>query len=279
MYDKTGIIVAKKKDNRFIKKRSLIATILIALMWCFTIEPNVVTVTKYKVKDDSLKGIKIVFAGDFHVKPYQEKRLDYIVKKINAQNPDVVLLVGDYVNMHSEFMSYPVAKTAETLSKIKSKAGIYTVLGNHDYFKEGQKIKDALTSNGITVLENRCRKIEVGQKTFYVAGIEDLTTGFPDVARALKYAKPPVILLSHQPDVFPYLPKGINLTLAGHLHGGQVAIPFVGPIVAPSRFGVKYASGYFEENGKKMIVTKGLGTSCLPIRFNCPPEIVVVEFE
>ena len=136
-----------------------------------------------------------------------------------------------------------------------------------------------MTENGITVLENRCRKIEVGQKTFYIAGIEDLTTGFPDVMRALKYAKPPVILLSHQPDVFPYLPQGINLTLAGHLHGGQVAIPFIGPIVAPSKFGVKYASGYFEEDGKKMIVTKGLGTSCLPIRFNCPPEIVVIEFE
>ena len=271
--------MAKKKDNRLIKKRSFIATILIALMWCFTIEPNIVTVTKYKVKDEALKGVKIVFAGDFHVKPYQEKRLNYIVQKINAQNPDSVLLVGDYVNMHSEFMSYPVAKTAEALSKIHSKAGIYTVLGNHDYYKEGQKIKDALIANGITVLENRCRKIEVGQKTFYVAGIEDLTTGFPNVMRALKYAEPPVILLSHQPDIFPELPKNINLTLAGHLHGGQVAIPFIGPIIAPSKFGVKYASGYFDEDGRKMIVTKGLGTSCLPIRFNCPPEIVVVEFE
>lgn len=271
--------MTKKKDKRLIKKRSFLTTLLIALMWCFTIEPNVVTVTNYKVKDEALKGVKIVFAGDLHVKPYQEKRLNYIVKKINAQNADIVLLVGDYVNMHSEFMSYPIAKTAETLSKIKAKAGIYTVLGNHDYYKEGQKIKDALTNNGITVLENRCRKIEVGQKTFYIAGIEDLTTGFPDVQRALKNAKTPVILLSHQPDIFPDLPQGINLTIAGHLHGGQVAIPFIGPIIAPSRYGVKYASGYFEEDGKKMIVTKGLGTSCLPIRFNCPPEIVVIEFE
>ncbi|MCR5261885.1 MAG: metallophosphoesterase [Candidatus Gastranaerophilales bacterium] len=270
----------KKEQKRFIKKRSIIAALLIALMWCFTIEPNVVVVNKYKVKDESLKGIKIVMAGDFHVKPYQAKRLDYVVEKINAQNPDVVLLVGDYVNMHSDYMSYPIAKTAEKLSKIYARAGIYTVLGNHDYYKEGKKIKQALEEKGITVLENRCRKIDVGGKTFYIAGIEDLVTAFPNVDRALKFAKEPTILLSHQPDVFPYLNNDkIHLTLSGHTHGGQVVIPFVGPLIVPSRFGTKYASGYFEEKGNKMIVTKGIGTSIMPIRFNCMPEIVVIEFE
>lgn len=268
------------KRTKIIRKRTIFATILIAFMWCFTIEPNTVIVNKYKIKDESLAGLKIVFAGDFHVKPYQAERLDYIVKKINAQNPDIVLLVGDYVNMHSDYMSYPISKTAEKLSKIYTKAGIYTVLGNHDYYKEGNKIKKVLTDNGITVLENRCRKIEIGNKTIYVAGIEDLVTGFPNVERALKYCQTPTILLSHQPDIYPSLPKDkINLTLAGHTHGGQVVIPFIGPIIVPSKYGTKYASGYFEEDGKKMIVTKGLGTSILPIRLNCPPEIVVIEFE
>ncbi|MBQ2644659.1 metallophosphoesterase [bacterium] len=272
--------MANKKDKRIIKKRTIFVSILIALMWCFTIEPNVVTVNKYKIKDENLKGIKVVLAGDFHVKPYQAKRLDYIINKINAQNPDIVLLVGDYINMHSDYMSYPIIKIAEKLSKIYSKAGIYTVLGNHDYYKEGQKIKQALTEKGITVLENRCRKIEIGDKEFYVAGIEDLTTGFPNVERALRNAKKPTILLSHQPDIFPKLPKDrINITLAGHTHGGQVVIPFIGPLIVPSKYGTKYASGYFEENGNKMIVTKGIGTSILPIRFNCAPEIVVIEFE
>ena len=140
----------KKKEKKRFKKRNIIALLLIALMWCFTIEPNVVTVNKYKIKDESLKGIKIVLAGDFHVKPYQEKRLQYVVKKINAQNPDIVLLIGDYVNMHSDFMSFPITETAKELAKISSKAGTFTVLGNHDYFKEGEKIKKALTENGIT---------------------------------------------------------------------------------------------------------------------------------
>ena len=270
----------KKKEMKRFKKRNIIALLLIALMWCFTIEPNVVTVNKYKIKDESLKGIKIVLAGDFHVKPYQEKRLQYAVKKINAQNPDIVLLIGDYVNMHSDFMSFPITETAKELAKISSKAGIFTVLGNHDYFKEGEKIKKALTENGITVLENRCRRVEIGGKELYIAGIEDLITGFPDVKRALKLCKKPTILLSHQPDIFPEVPADrVNLTLAGHTHGGQVVIPFIGPVIVPSKFGTKYASGYFDEDGRKMIVTKGIGTSVLPIRFNCSPEIVVVEFE
>lgn len=269
----------KNHKKRFIKKRTIIASLLIFLMWCFTIEPNTVIVNKYKIEDESLKGIKIVLAGDFHVKPYQKKRLEYIVEKINSQNPDIVLLVGDYVNMHREFMSYPISKTAKELSNIYAKAGIYTVLGNHDYYKEGQKIKKALTDNGIKVLENQSKKVEIEGKSIYIAGIEDLVTGYPNLQKALRFCRKPTILLSHQPDIFPKVPNKVNLTLAGHTHGGQVVIPFVGPVIVPSKFGTKYASGYFNENGKKMIVTKGLGTSVLPIRFNCLPEIVVIEFE
>ena len=249
-------------------------------MWCFTIEPNIVTVKKYKVHDEELRGIKLVLAGDFHAKPYQAKRLKYTVDKINAQNPDVVLLIGDYVNMHSDLMSYPIAKTAKALSDIRAKYGTYTVLGNHDYFKDGKTIKKELNKNGITVLENRCKKVRIDGKLVYIAGIEDLTTAFPNVERALQNAGKPVILLSHQPDIFPEIPKDrVNLTLSGHTHGGQVVIPFIGPIIVPSKYGKKYASGSFEEDGKKMIVTKGIGTSILPIRLNCMPEINVIEFE
>lgn len=272
----------KKQSKKKVKfrKRRLFAAFLIAIMWCCTIEPNIVTVKKYKVHDEELHGIKLVLAGDFHVKPYQAKRLKYTVDKINAQNPDVVLLIGDYVNMHSDLMSYPIAKTAENLSKIRAKYGVYTVLGNHDYFKDGKTIKKELNKNGITVLENRCKKVRIDGKLVYIAGIEDLTTAFPNVERALQNAGKPVILLSHQPDIFPEIPKDrVNLILSGHTHGGQVVIPFIGPIIVPSKYGKKYASGYFEEDGKKMIVTKGIGTSILPIRLNCMPEINVIEFD
>lgn len=248
-------------------------------MWCVTIEPNIVVVTHYKVKDEKLKGIKVVLAGDFHVKPYQAKHLQYVVKRINDQHPDIVLLIGDYVNMHAEDMSYPISKTAEELSKIKSKAGTYTVLGNHDYYREGEKIKKVLSEKGIVVLENQSKIVNINGKDVWIAGIEDLVTGFPRLSKALKFCGEPTILLSHQPDIFPYVPKKVNLTVAGHTHGGQVVLPFVGALVVPSRYGTKYACGFFEEDGRKMIVTKGIGTSILPIRINCMPEVVVIEFE
>lgn len=270
---------SKSKKKNFFRKRNIIALILIALMWCFTIEPNVVTVTKYKIKDESLRGIKVVFAGDFHLKPYQGKHLNYIIDKINAQNPDAVFLIGDYVNMHQEDMSYPIEETAAALASIRVKDHVYTVLGNHDYYSDGKKIKKALEDAGIIVLENRCRRATINGKTVSIVGIEDLTTGFPNLKRAMRFATKPMILLSHQPDIFPMVSENVNLTLAGHLHGGQVVLPFVGALVVPSKYGNKYASGYFEEDGRKMIVTKGLGTSILPIRLNCPPELVVIEFE
>ena len=86
-------------------------------------------------------------------------------------------------------------------------------------------------------------------------------------------------MLTHTPDMFPKVPDDVNLTLAGHTHGGQIRIPFLGPIFTASIHRDKYSKGFIEENEKKMIVTTGIGVSILPIRFNCPPEIVVIEFE
>ena len=91
----------------------------------------------------------------FNIKPYQENRLKYVVKKINAQNPDIVFLIGDYVNKHEDKKSFPIMQIAERLAEIRPSNKIYTVLGNHDYYKDGRKIKKALVLKGITVLENR----------------------------------------------------------------------------------------------------------------------------
>ena len=105
---------------------------------------------------------------------------------------------------------------------------------------------------------------------------EALITPTRIYVKALKNIKEPVILLSHTPDIITDVPHSVNLTLAGHLHGGQIRLPQA--IVVPSKFGKKFANGYYEYKGKKIYTTYGLGTSILPMRFNCPPEIVVIEF-
>lgn len=255
---------------------------LILLIWSFLIEPKMLKVTKYNLYDKDLKGLKIVFAGDLHVRPNQEKRLEEIVEKINLQNPDLILFAGDFVAGHDLKSSLNLEIYSNILKKLHSKYGVYSVMGNHDYWADYDDIKEMLENVGIKVLANNNEKVVLkNNKTLYVAGVDDLQTKTPDVKKALEgIENSPTIFLTHSPDVFVDVPKeNIKLTLAGHVHGGQIRLPFFGAVIIPSKYGNKYSQGLIEENGRKMIVTKGIGTSILPLRFNCVPEILVINFK
>lgn len=243
------------------------------LIWSVFIEPNILTVNYLAIQDEQLKGLKLIFASDFHIKPYEIKRLNKIIKAINNENTDIVLLGGDYVNGHKKGNSLPIQDIAKSFSKIKSKYGTYAVVGNHDGWQGKEEVISALENNNIKVLFNS----NVCFEKFCVAGVDDLQTGNPDIKKALTGVNKPVILLSHTPDIMPNVPDNVNLTLAGHLHGGQIRLKEA--IITPSAYGKKYANGFLIDNGKKIYTSKGLGTSILPIRFNCFPEIVVVEFK
>lgn len=266
-----------------IKKISFITLILLFIGLCYYslfIEPDKLEVNHYTIKDSALKGVKIVFASDFHIKPHQQKRLEKVVELINLENPNLVLSVGDFVSGHSKSMTMPIEDIAKSLGKIKSKYGFYTTLGNHDGWYGADYVAKNLEDNRIKVLNNKNTSIQINNKTVYIAGIEDLMTGKPDIYKALENTKTPVILLTHTPDIFPKLQQSVNLVLAGHTHGGQVRLPLLGPIFTASSYGDKYSKGLTTtKNGNKMITTKGIGTSILPIRFNCVPEIIVIEFE
>ena len=263
------------------KKYLLITLFIITLLlagYSYFIEPNKLEVTNYTIQDKELSGVKIVFASDFHIKPYGQKRLEKIVEIINKQNPDVVVSAGDFVCGHTEHSTMHPQKIAEGLAKVKSKYGFYTTLGNHDGWYDRWYIKELLEKQNIKVLNNKNEKLQINGKEIFIAGVEDMMTAFPNVEDALKGTKSPTILLTHTPDVFPDIPRNVNLTLAGHTHGGQVRLPIIGPIFTASNYGNKYAIGLVEENGKKLITTRGIGVSILPFRFNCLPEIVVIEF-
>ncbi len=263
------------------KNRKMIVFIILftLALWAFLIEPNLLVVKHYKLKDDELKGLKIVFAGDFHIKKWQMGRLKRSVKLINKQNPDMVLSVGDFINGHRLRNTMPAKDIINELKNIKAKYGFFTVLGNHDVWVDKKGVEDALEKNGIKLLENSNAKVKINGKEIYIAGVEDKQTQKPDVYKALDGTKNPVILLTHSPDVFVSVPKSVNLTLAGHVHGGQVRFPFLGATIIPSDYGNRYSQGLIKENEKTMIVTKGIGNSILNVRFLCVPEIVVIEFE
>lgn len=247
---------------------------VVMFVWMFFVEPYILTTNYGQIKDKSLAGIRVVFVSDLHYKPYEKFRLKRDVKKIQAQNPDIVLFGGDFVNGHKRNSSLNPEIIAQELGTIKSKYGSFAVLGNHDVWHDAFGIKKVLEENNITVLKNSNKKVE----DFYIAGVEDLQTQNPDIDKTLKNIDAPVILLSHTPDIFENVPDTVNLVLAGHVHGGQVKLPFKGAIFVPSKYGTKYAEGFFNDMGRKMLVTRGVGTSILPIRFLCPPEIVVIEF-
>ena len=252
---------------------------LIFLFWAFKIEPNLLVIKHYHVKDKQLSGLRIVFASDFHIGKKDLKRLKRIVRAIKKQQADLIFLGGDYLNGHTEQSTMSPKQIAKELSQLNAPYGIFGVLGNHDWYINGAKTKKSLQEAGITVLENQNKIINFRNKQITIAGVADKTTRTVNLKNTLDKTPEPRILLTHTPDIFPDIKDSVNLVLAGHTHGGQVKIPFWGALIVPLEHGRRYAEGFIEENGKKMIVSKGLGTSRLPIRFNCKPEILVIEFK
>ena len=242
---------------------------VLLFIWSYFIEPNLLVIKRYNIPE--LGDIKIVFASDFHIAKGERKRLEKIVNTINNEESDLVLFGGDFIKGHDGGHTLPIEDQAEILSKIKSP--MISVLGNHDGWFNKSRVSDALEKNGIKVLLNSNTKFE----NIFIAGVEDIQTGYPDIEKALENTESPRILLSHSPDIYYDVEEKVDLILAGHVHGGQVYIPFIGAPIVPSRYGSKFARGLIYKTHNKMIITKGLGTSILPIRFCSIPEIVVIN--
>jgi predicted MPP superfamily phosphohydrolase len=262
--------------------------ILPCFVWGVFIEPNRLIVRQQTIQVDNwpkeLSGLRIAVIGDVHTgAPFiNEQKLKRIVELTNQQNPDLIVLLGDYMSPNS-WHSHRVEPevTAGGLKDLKAPLGVYTILGNHDWWYNGEKVRRAFEANGIRVLEEEVAEIKWKDKSFWLVGLADLMTRRQHVDETI--AKVPagstVIALAHNPDIFPRLPQTVPLLLAAHTHGGQVKIPLIGTPIVPSRFGSKYTAGHVFENGHHMFVTTGIGTSILPVRFRVPPEIVILTIE
>ena len=263
----------------------LVLLIVSCLVWGFFIEPNRLVVNQQSIQIDNwpkeLGGLRIALIADLHTGGWfiDENKLRLIVDRTNQLNPDLVVLLGDYVapnSWHSRRVEPEI--TAGVLKDLRAPLGVYAVLGNHDWWYNGAKVRRAFEQNGIPVLEDEVVEIRWRDKSFWLAGLADLWTRPQQIDETI--AKAPsgstMIALTHNPDIFPRLPPNVPLLLAAHTHGGQVSIPLIGTPIVPSRFGSKYTAGHVFENGHHMFVTTGVGTSILPVRFRVPPEIVVL---
>lgn len=254
-------------------------------VWGFVIEPGLLRTTEVAVASDRLppgmQPLRIAIISDLHVgSPWNGlEQIDTVIRRINAFNPDLVLLLGDYVIHGVLFGKFvPPEATAQRLRGLKARYGVYAVLGNHDWWLDGKRIRRVFEAAGIRVLENEAVEVRRPDGSVWLAGIADDTTRNPNPVLALNVVpeSEPVIVFAHDPAIFPDVPRRAAITLAGHTHGGQVYLPWVGAPITPGRAPRRHAYGLIHEDGKTMFVTAGLGTSIIPVRFNMPPEIALI---
>lgn len=265
---------------------SVIPLLLFSLgFWSVLIEPGRLILHQETIRIDNwppeLRGLRVAVISDIHAGGWfiDNKKLRLIVERTNQLQPDLIVLAGDYMSpnsWHSERVEPEVS--AAILKDFRAPLGVFSVLGNHDWWYSGQKVRQGLEGNGIRVLDDEVVELKWRDSSFWLAGLADLWTRPQHIGETIAKVPQgkPVIALTHNPDIFPRLAPSVQLLLAGHTHGGQVNFPLIGRPIEPSDFGQRYGAGHVFENGHHLFVTTGIGTSILPIRFRVPPEIVLL---
>jgi len=234
--------------------------------------------------------LKIGVIADIHAcEPWMaESRIEAIVAAANDLEPDLFVLLGDFVEGLNGVWASPIPmdRWAGPLADLAAPLGKYAILGNHDWWVDAPATRAALEARQIPVMENDAELLDLRDgSSFWLGGLGDqlankrtktgvddlpgLTSRIPDDGR-------PAILLVHEPDIFPAVSDRFGVTIAGHTHGGQIRIPVLGRFPIASDYGQRYAYGHVAEGNRQMIISAGLGVSGMPIRFGVPPEINLI---
>jgi predicted MPP superfamily phosphohydrolase len=209
-----------------------------------------------------------------------------VVDAANKLGSDLTVVLGDFFATHrfvTEVVPHPV--WAAELSGLHAPLGVYSVLGNHDWWHDVGNVLRALDKVHVPVMQNHAVLLGPPGRRFWLAGLGDQLAyrlgpskfrGVDDLPGTLARIRTddPVILLAHEPDIFTEVPARVALSIAGHTHGGQIRLPFAPPLWIPSAYGRRFAYGHIVEDGRHLIVSGGLGCSGVPLRLGMPPEIV-----
>lgn len=272
-----------------IKASHILTYLFLFFVFWMLIEAQVYRVRRIKINNNkipkSFKDFKIVFIADIHFgRFFRLKRLINIVDRINMLSPDIIIIGGDYLDISvkskKDALNY-LDNEIEALRKLKSKLGIFTVLGNHDYFRRKDYLLKQINSSSFKLIKNTRVKIDIGKDSIDIVGVDDLLEGKPDVNVLKEDSNNFTIAISHNPDFFNDYKNVINydLGLSGHTHRGQVTFFGLWAPYTSSKYGQRYLKGIVHEEGRDILLTSGIGNGMLPIRFFAVPEILQIILE
>ncbi|MBA2379672.1 MAG: metallophosphoesterase [Blastocatellia bacterium] len=288
----------RKWLKRIGKAIGVFAVVLaVFLSYAYFIEPRQFVVVEETLVvpnwDPALNGLRVLTIADIHTGSNYAppERVRFVVDQANAQNADIIVLLGDYVSesrwdrdaralpegTDRTELRVPVETIAESLRGLRSRYGVYAVIGNHDWYHNEQNIKTQFERiAGIRVLQNEIHEIAVNGQTVRIWGIEDWYRNrtVPLEAYNALPLRQNVIAITHNPDTMLHAPPGFAVMFAGHTHGGQLNWPIFGPKAVFND--PRFMDGHAVVDGKHVYVSSGVGTSVIPFRFRVPPEINVV---
>ena len=228
------------------------------------------------------KPVRIALLSDIHAGNLvmRPERIASIVRAVNETHPDIVLLAGNFVVGERYEGTARRALDLAPLAGLRAPDGVFAVLGNHDHWTDPDAIRASLRSAGVRVLENDATR----RGAITIVGIDDRFSHHDDIVRAARQAAMlggVPIVFTHSLDLAPDLPKTMTVLFAGHTHCGQVVAPVIGPIVRYSRgrrlYDQTYRCGRIVEHDRVTIVTGGVGSGTLPLRFNASPDWWLIE--
>ena len=261
----------------------LAAGVLAVCVQGFVIEPGELVERDYALAprgwSRACDGLRVDVVADTHTGSPRNGlgHFDEMVRRLANDDSQVVLMAGDYVILKVLLGRYvPATDVARHLQPLVARKPVYAVLGNHDWWKGGPAVRDALAAAGVRMIDNRAESISVGDCRFWLVGLGDELEGHPDIAGAFAQVADdaPVVALTHEPSLFPRIPARASLTVAGHTHGGQID-PWPVSLLGQGRFDPDShrLRGAYDSGGRLLFVTPGIGTSILPFRLGVPPEI------
>src|ERR1700728_1686714 len=263
-------------------------------VYAAAVEPQDLVVTRYALNPPGWpadRKLSITVIADLHAggPDMMLPHIRQIVDTANLLKSDLVVLLGDFIARYRFATErVPEAAWAAELARLTAPLGTWAILGNHDWWYDLARVRGALADVRITLLENNAVMLGANGRQFWLAGLGDQLAhrlghgryrGVDDLPGTLAQIRTdhPVLLLAHEPDIFPQVPARVALTLCGHTHGGQIRLALIWPALVPSRYGRRFAYGHIIEDDRHMIVSGGLGTSIVPARLGVPPEILLVE--